>query len=31
LIGNYKHPVWLQIAGWLVVLIMSGMALKAII
>lgn len=31
LIGNYKHPVWLQIAGWLVVLIMSGMALKTII
>ena len=30
LIGNYKHPVWLQIAGWLVVLIMSGMALKAL-
>lgn len=31
LIGNYKHPVWLQIAGWLVVLIMSGMALKTLI
>jgi Mn2+/Fe2+ NRAMP family transporter len=31
LIGNYKHPVWLQIAGWLVVLIMSGMAVKTLI
>ncbi|MFN8346740.1 MAG: NRAMP family divalent metal transporter [Spirosomataceae bacterium] len=31
LIGTYRHPLWLQIAGWLVVVIMSGMALKAII
>lgn len=31
LVGNYQHPVWLQIAGWLVVLIMSGMALKTLI
>lgn len=31
LVGNYKHPVWLQIAGWLVVLIMSGMALNTLL
>ncbi|WP_428662394.1 NRAMP family divalent metal transporter [Runella sp.] len=31
LIGTYKHPVWLQLSGWLVVLIMSGMAFKALI
>lgn len=30
LVKNYQHPIWLQIAGWLVVLIMSGMALKAL-
>ncbi|AXE16622.1 hypothetical protein DR864_02200 [Runella rosea] len=26
LIGTYKHPLWLQMAGWLVVAMMSGMA-----
>lgn len=31
LVGTYKHPVWLQLSGWLVVLIMSGMAFKALI
>lgn len=31
LVGNYRHPVWLQIAGWLVVVIMSGMALNTLI
>lgn len=30
LVGNYRHPIWLQIAGWLVVLIMSGMALNTL-
>jgi Mn2+/Fe2+ NRAMP family transporter len=24
IVGDYRHPVWLQIAGWLVVLIMFG-------
>jgi len=24
IVGNYVHPLWLQIAGWLVVLIMFG-------
>ncbi|TAE97838.1 MAG: divalent metal cation transporter [Runella slithyformis] len=28
LVGNYQHPVWLQVSGWLVVLIMSAMAIK---
>lgn len=31
LIGNYKHPLWLQLAGWLVVLIMSGMAFQTLV
>ncbi|AEI50523.1 NRAMP family divalent metal transporter [Runella slithyformis] len=31
LVGSYRHPVWLQIAGWLVVLLMSGMALNTLI
>ncbi len=26
LVGAYQHPIWLQMAGWLVVLMMSGMA-----
>lgn len=26
IIGNYKHPLWMQIAGWLVVLVMSWMS-----
>jgi len=26
LVGTYKHPFWLQMAGWLVVAMMSGMA-----
>lgn len=31
LVGNYRHPLWLQMAGWLVVLIMSGMAFQALV
>ena len=30
LVGNYQHPVWLQIVGWLVVLTMAGMAIKSL-
>ena len=29
--GNYKHPYWLSIAGWIVVLAMAYMGAKAII
>lgn len=29
--GDYKHPVWLSIAGWIVVIIMSIMGLKVIL
>jgi Mn2+/Fe2+ NRAMP family transporter len=25
IVGNYHHPLWMQVAGWLVVLLMSGM------
>ena len=28
--GNYKHPYWLSVAGWLVVMAMSYMGAKAI-
>jgi len=28
--GNYRHPVWMGVAGWLVVLIMGIMGAKAI-
>lgn len=31
LVGNYRHPLWLQMAGWLVVLIMSGMAFQTLV
>ena len=25
IVGNYHHPLWMQLVGWLVVLLMSGM------
>jgi len=25
IVGNYHHPLWMQLIGWLVVLLMSGM------
>jgi Mn2+/Fe2+ NRAMP family transporter len=25
IVGNYHHPLWMQVAGWLVVLLLSGM------
>jgi Mn2+/Fe2+ NRAMP family transporter len=31
IVGKYKHPLWLQIAGWLVVLLMLGFSLLTII
>lgn len=31
LVGNYQHPLWLQLAGWLVVLIMSVMAIQTLL
>jgi len=30
LVGNYKHPFALQIAGWLVVILMTALALKVL-
>ncbi|MCB1025607.1 MAG: divalent metal cation transporter [Acidobacteria bacterium] len=30
IVGDYKHPVWLQIVGWLVVLVMLAFSVKAI-
>jgi Mn2+/Fe2+ NRAMP family transporter len=31
LVGNYKHPVWMTAAGWVVVLIMGLMCIKSIV
>jgi Mn2+/Fe2+ NRAMP family transporter len=31
IVGDYKHPLWLQIAGWLIVLIMLGFSIKTIL
>jgi len=31
LVGNYQHPFWLQAAGWLVVFIMTAMAIRSLI
>lgn len=31
LVGNYRHPFWLQAAGWLVVFIMTAMAIRSLI
>lgn len=30
LTGNYKHPLWMQLAGWMVVIVMSWMCFEAI-
>ena len=30
IIGEYKHPAWMTIAGWLVVALMSFISLKAV-
>lgn len=31
IIGDYRHPLWLQIAGWLVVLVMLGFSIQTLI
>ncbi len=31
IVGDYAHPVWLQIAGWLVVLVMLGFSVLTVI
>jgi Mn2+/Fe2+ NRAMP family transporter len=31
IVGAYKHPLWLQIAGWLVVALMLGFSLLTVI
>ncbi|WP_241237954.1 NRAMP family divalent metal transporter [Pseudoflavitalea rhizosphaerae] len=31
LVGSYKHPVWISTMGWLVVIVMSWMGVKAVI
>ncbi|CAN5367529.1 divalent metal cation transporter [soil metagenome] len=31
IIGDYRHPLWLQITGWLVVLIMLGFSIQTLI
>ncbi len=30
IVGNYRHPLWMQIAGWLIVIAMVFMGLKGI-
>jgi Mn2+/Fe2+ NRAMP family transporter len=31
IIGDYTHPLWLQITGWLVVLIMTAFSVQTIL
>lgn len=31
IVGDYKHPVWLLIFGWLVVLVMAGLSIYTLI
>ena len=31
IVGDYKHSLWLQIAGWLVVLVMLGFSIQTLI
>jgi Mn2+/Fe2+ NRAMP family transporter len=30
IVGNYRHPLWMQIAGWFVVLIMVGFSIQTV-
>jgi Mn2+/Fe2+ NRAMP family transporter len=30
IVGNYHHPLWMYVAGWLVVLLMSWMGFATI-
>ncbi|MBS1797151.1 MAG: divalent metal cation transporter [Acidobacteria bacterium] len=30
IVGDYRHPLWLQAAGWLVVLVMLGFSIAAV-
>lgn len=31
LMGSYKHPVWLQVAGWLVVAVMTWLCVRTLV
>ncbi|MBX7171916.1 MAG: divalent metal cation transporter [Pyrinomonadaceae bacterium] len=31
IVGDYKHPVWMQICGWVVVLVMAGLSIYTLI
>lgn len=31
LVGDYKHPLWMSVAGWIVVAVMSWMGVKTIL
>ncbi len=31
IVGDYKHPLWMQIVGWLVVLIMVGFSIQTLL
>ncbi len=31
IVGDYRHPLWLQVAGWMVVLIMLGFSIQTLI
>ena len=31
IVGSYNHPVWLQAAGWLVVLVMAGFTIQTLL
>ena len=31
IVGDYKHPLWLEIAGWLVVLVMLGFTIMTLV
>lgn len=31
LIGNYRHPVWMSVLGWIVVILMSMMGIKTLV
>lgn len=31
IVGDYKHPIWMQICGWIVVLVMAGLSIYTLV
>lgn len=31
IVGDYKHPIWMQVCGWIVVLVMTGLSIYTLV